>query len=356
MSWVAYILNHADVHGTLVNEKVKIGKYFLMISNTIISVAHPNIAFIKYWGNCNPDARIPANGSISMNLAGLETRTSVTFNQSLLADQLILNGQSASGPALARVIDFLDHVRQMAGIQTFAQVSSKNNFPMGAGIASSASAFAALSLAASRAAGLVLDERQLSQLARKGSGSACRSVPGGFVEWQVDSCDLDSAAESFAPSEHWELVDCIAVISQVHKPIGSTEGHSLAYTSPLQAARVDDAPRRLEICRMAILERDFEGLAEIMELDSNLMHAVMMTSQPPLFYWQPATLEVLQAVPNWRRDGLPTCYTIDAGPNVHVLCPADYAHKVRENIEKVPGVQQVLTALPGGPARFINPR
>lgn len=322
----------------------------------VTAIANPNIAFIKYWGNCNPDARIPANGSISMNLDGLETCTSVTFNSSLTADQLSLNGRIDSGAALARVVEFLNLVRQMAGIKTYALVSSVNNFPMGAGIASSASAFAALSLAASRAAGLELNERQLSQLARKGSGSACRSVPAGFVEWQVDACDLDSAAQSFAPPEHWDLVDCIAVISQEHKPTGSTAGHSLAYTSPLQVARVADAPRRLEICRMAILERDFEAMAEIMELDSNLMHAVMMTSQPPLLYWQPVTFEVMRSVPAWRRAGLPACYTIDAGPNVHVVCPAEYAHQVQERLGQIPGVQHVLTSKPGGPARFIEAR
>jgi diphosphomevalonate decarboxylase len=158
------------------------------------------------------------------------------------------------------------------------------------------------------------------------------------------------------PGRALDLVDCIAIISQSHKPVGSTEGHSLAYTSLLQAARVEDAPRRLGICRQAILSRDFEALADIMELDSNLMHAVMMTSQPPLLYWQPATLEVIQSIPAWRKAGLPVCYTIDAGPNVHVLCPADYAGQVRDRIAQIHGVLNVLTAHPGGPVRFIDPR
>jgi diphosphomevalonate decarboxylase len=321
--------------------------------NTATAQASPNIAFIKYWGNCDPEARIPANGSISMNLDRLTTRTTVTFDTSLLADQLILNGQPVSGEPLVRVINFLETVRRLAGIQTHAQVTSENNFPMGAGIASSASAFAALSLSASRAAGLELNERQLSQLARTGSGSACRSVPGGFVEWKVDACEVDSAAESIAPPEHWDLVDCIAIVSQEHKPTGSTEGHSLAYTSPLQAARVDDAPRRLDICRKAILAKDFAALAEIMEFDSNLMHAVIMTSQPPLLYWQPATIAVMQAVTEWRQLGYPACYTIDAGPNVHVITLADFSAEIRQRILEIPGVSQVLTAHPGGPARFV---
>jgi diphosphomevalonate decarboxylase len=318
----------------------------------IFAVAHPNIAFIKYWGNCDPEARIPANGSISMNLAGLTTQTSVTFDPTLPVDQLTLNKEPVSGATLARVVDFLEAVRRMAGIQAHARVISENNFPMGAGIASSASAFAALSLAASRAAGLELSERQLSQLARTGSGSACRSVPAGFVEWRVDACDLESAAESIAPPDHWDLVDCIAVISQVHKPTSSTEGHLLAYTSPLQVARVDDASRRLDICRQAILDRDFESLAEVVELDSNLMHAVIMTSQPPIIYWQPATIAVMQAVRVWRQQGLPVCYTIDAGPNVHVITPASYSETVKDKIIQIEEVLQVLTAHPGGAAQY----
>lgn len=324
-----------------------------MSKNTATAIAMPNIAFIKYWGNCNPRARVPANGSISMNLAGLETRTTVTFDPELQADQLILNGAPVSGLALARVIEFLDRVREMAKLACSARVDSQNNFPMGAGIASSASAFAALSLAASRAAGLLLSEWALSALARTGSGSACRSVPGGYVEWIVEACSEYSAAISIAPADHWELADCIAIISQEHKPTGSTEGHALAYTSLLQVARVDDAPRRLEICRLAILERDFDSLAEIIELDSNLMHAVMMTSQPPLLYWQPATIALMQAVKEWRAGGLPAAYTIDAGPNVHVLCPASAAGQVAEQIRQIPGVLEVLQARPGGPARLV---
>jgi diphosphomevalonate decarboxylase len=323
---------------------------------TVSAIAHPNIALIKYWGNCDPTSRVPANGSISVNLAGLHTVTSVTFDVVLQADELILNQATAHGAPLARVSDFLDTVRQMAGSQYFARVTSENNFPMGAGIASSASAFAALSLAASRAAGLDLSERELSQLARTGSGSACRSVPAGFVEWKVDGCDLDTAAESITPPEYWDLVDCIAIVSQEHKPTGSTEGHALAHTSPLQAARVADALRRLDLCRRAILERDFQVLAEVMELDSNLMHAVMITSKPPILYWQPTTVAVMQAVTAWRRDGLPACYTIDAGPNVHVLCPAAAAEQIAARLRQLPGILQVLQARPGGAARFIDPR
>ena len=289
-----------------------------------------------------------------MNLGGLFTRTRVTFDNALQCDELVLDEQTRTGAALQRVSAMLDLVRRFAGLSCYACVQSSNNFPMGAGIASSASAFAALSLAASRAAGLDLDEAALSKLARTGSGSACRSVPGGFVEWRAGNRHENSYAYSIAPPEHWELVDCVAIVSREHKVTGSSEGHPLAYTSPLQSARVDDAPRRLRICRQAILERDFEALADIVELDSHLMHGVIMTSSPRILYWQPATLTVMQAVSAWRKQGLPVCYTIDAGPNVHVICTAPSASEVTERLKALAGVEAVLTATPGGPAQIID--
>jgi diphosphomevalonate decarboxylase len=325
-----------------------------MSNNTSTAVGYSNIAFIKYWGNRDEALRLPANSSLSMNLDGLSARTSVSFDPSLPSDQFELNAVEQAGPALQRVTHFLDHVRRMAQNPGFARVSSANNFPTGAGIASSAAAFAALALAASKASGLELSESQLSRLARLGSGSAARSVPGGFVEWQTALDDEASYAFSIAPARHWDLVDCIAVISTTHKPVGSTEGHAAAPTSPLQPARVQDAPRRLEICRRAVLERDFDTFAAIVEHDSTLMHAVMMTSRPPLFYWQPASLDLMLRVPTWRAEGLACCFTLDAGPNVHILCLAENTAEVQTRLSALPGVQKVLIAHPGGPAHWVE--
>ena len=320
---------------------------------TATAISCPNIALIKYWGNRDPKLRIPSTGSISINLDGLFSQTHVTFDPSAVADQLILNGEIAQAAALQRTSALLDRVRKISGLRFLARVDSENNFPTGTGIASSASGFAALALAASRAAGLDLDEPALSRLARSASGSACRSVPGGFVEWQAGDSDHNSYAFSIAPPDHWDLVDCVAVISQTHKSTTSQSGHLLADTSLLQATRVADAPRRLTICRQAILQRDFDALAQIVELDSNLMHAVMMTSTPPLFYWLPATVQILRSVIAWRKEGVPACYTIDAGPNVHVLCPAGYAQEITDRLLQIEGVLRVLTAHPGGPARWL---
>jgi diphosphomevalonate decarboxylase len=323
-----------------------------MSTKTSTSVACANIAFIKYWGNRDNALRLPVNGSISMNLDGLFTRTTVSF-VSAKTDSLTINSAEVTGKGLDRVSYILDLVRKMANIDERADVTSENNFPAGAGIASSAAAFAALALASSRAAGLTLSEAQLSVLARRGSGSAARSIPAGFVEWQMGQSEADSYAFSIAPVDHWNLVDCVAIVNSSHKKTGSTEGHAIAGTSPLQNARVADAPRRIEICRNAILKKDFETFANIIEHDSDMMHSVMMTSNPPLMYWQSATVEIFHQVREWRASGLPVGYTVDAGANVHVICLGDSAKEVEKRLREVPGVSDVLVAGVGGAAKVV---
>lgn len=325
-----------------------------MVNRFARARAHPNIAFIKYWGNRNEALRLPANSSLSMNLGELHTTTSVKFSPEYKKDKLTINGISAATETAMRAANFLDLIRQMAGIHEFANIETENNFPSGAGIASSSSAFAALALAASAAAGVTLDEQTLSRLARRGSGSASRSVPAGFVEWRTADKDEESYAVSIAPADHWDLSDCIAIVSEEHKIVGSSEGHALAASSPLQAARVQDSAQRLERCRIAIMNRDFDALSEVVELDCHLMHAVMMTSRPSLFYWLPGSLAVMQAVRDWRSSGVPVCYTLDAGPNVHVICPTGEASKITGQLQEIDGVIRVLTSRPGGGARLVD--
>lgn len=324
-----------------------------METKSATAIAHPNIAFIKYWGNRDDALRIPMNGSLSMNLDALSTTTSVEFHPRLQADDLVIDGEQAAPQAAQRVSDFLDIIRSRMPEKNKAIIVSHNNFPMGAGIASSASAFAALAAAASQAAGLPMDTAALSRLARRGSGSACRSVPDGFVEWQASSSDQDSFAFSIAPADHWRLVDLIVVVSRTHKDVGSSIGHALAVTSPLQKARLSDCPRRLQLCRQAILKKDFTTFASVLELDSNLMHAVMLTSTPALLYWEPATIAIMKKVRAWRAQGLPACYTIDAGPNVHVLCPAENAAEAESLLKSVNGVEALYSSSPGSGVRLV---
>jgi diphosphomevalonate decarboxylase len=316
--------------------------------------AHSNIAFIKYWGNADEKLRLPANPSLSMNLANLYTDTTLRWDRTLTADTLTLNGETAAPKTLQRVTAFLDVLRQHIGITGHAHITSTNNFPMGAGIASSASAFAALTLAAIAAAGLNWPERQLTTIARLGSGSAARSIPCGFVEWRTGDTHEKSFAESFAPPDYWEIVDVIAIISDEHKAVVSREGHETANTSDLQTARVFTAGERLRICKQAILDKDFRAFAEVVEHDSNLMHAVMMTSKPPLFYWLPATLTVMKNVRQWRGEGLEVCYTLDAGPNVHCICVRSVAEEVRRKLQAMSEVKHVRVSKPGGPALILE--
>jgi len=325
-----------------------------MLIRKATAFANPNIALIKYWGNRYHGLRIPANSSLSMNMGGLTTTTTVAFDDSLTIDVVVLDGVEQAGAAKERVVQMLDRVRSMAGADAHARVESRNSFPAGAGLASSVSGFAALAVASAAAAGLNLDEAALSRLARAGSGSACRSVPGGFVEWQAGTDDASSYAFSIAPPEHWDLHDLIAIVDTAHKEVGSTQGHRLADTSPLHAGRVASVPDRLARVKAAILERDFAALAPVVEADALAMHAVMMTSDPPLIYWQPATLAIIHAARAWRADGVPVCFTIDAGANVHCLCEGVASDEVRGRLDSIAGVQGVLTATPGGPARLVH--
>ena len=316
--------------------------------------APANIAFIKYWGNRDHRWNLPQNSSLSMNLDGLYAQTTVTWTDEQPEDTLILNGEPAAPDALARVSTHLDILRSRLNLHARAAVVSKNNFPMGAGIASSAAAFAALTVAGASAAGAELSERELTTIARIGSGSASRSIPSGYVEWLAGNSHEESFAESIAAPDHWSLVDVIAVVSQDHKRVGSKAGHRSADTSDLQAARVSGAESRLAVCRRAVLERDFTTFAKVVELDSNLMHAVMMTSDPPLFYWLPPTLTIMEAVRGWRADGLHVCYTLDAGANVHCLCERESVDAVSAALRAISGVVDVRIASAGQGARLIS--
>jgi diphosphomevalonate decarboxylase len=319
------------------------------------AVACANIAFIKYWGKRDAALNLPANSSLSMNLETLTTVTTVEFSPGYDDDVIILDGRELQGESRRRIVAHLDRVRDMAGLQARARVISENSFPTGAGLASSASGFAALSLAASKAAGLELSERELSILARFGSGSACRSIPGGFTEWTAGTTSEDSFARQIASAEHWDLRDVIAIVSTSHKQVGSTEGHALAPTSHLHQARVASVPDRLAQAKAALLGKDFANLGRLIEEDAVSMHAVMMTSRPPIYYWLPTSMELIHEVQNWRAEVLEVYFTFDAGPNVHLICQAADQAEVKRRLEDIEGVLEVIVSGPGPGARVIEP-
>ncbi|MBI4789320.1 MAG: diphosphomevalonate decarboxylase [Chloroflexi bacterium] len=310
-------------------------------------VSCSNIAFIKYWGNRDNIRRVPLNDSLSMNLSNATTTTTVEFDGPLSEDQVIIGGKEARDAARARVVVHLDRVRALAKIETRARVESRNTFPTGAGIASSASGFAALTVAATHAAGLELTERELTMLARQASGSACRSIPAGFIEWITSIDPNDSYAVSIAPPEHWDLHDVIAIVATEEKKVGSTEGHAAAASSRFLSARLNALPIRLHHVRRAILTKDLALLGPAIEEEAIELHLVAMTSRPPIFYWSPGMVRVIQAMQQWRKDGLAVYFTLDAGPNVHLICEGKDAAQVAELARQVPDVQQVIDNAPG---------
>lgn len=315
-----------------------------------------NIAFIKYWGRKDHALRLPLNSSISMNLDNATTTTTVAFDPSLAVDDVTVEGAEAelSAQAAKRVSQHLDRVRELAQFPHRARVMSRNSFPMGAGIASSASAFAALTAAAVNAAGLDLGERALTVLARLGSGSACRSIPAGFVEWHTADTGEDSFAEQIAPPEHWDLRDLIAIVQTEHKSVGSTRGHELVDPSPFAEARLAAAQRGLPVIREALLARDFETFGEETEQEAIRMHAVAMTAQPSVLYWSAETVRIIHAVRAWRAEDLPAYVTIDAGANVHVLCEGQHAAELEFRLRALPGVQDVIANRPGPATQIVD--
>lgn len=272
------------------------------------AVAPANIAFIKYWGVRDKALRLPYNPSISMNLSACTTTTTVEFSPDFTND-IIPDGFDEK-----RIITHIDRIRKLAEIKLKARVTTENSFPTSAGIASSASGFAALTVAASVALGMKLSEKELSALARAGSGSACRSIPDGFVKWEGES------ARSLYPHTYWDLRDIIVIVENKSKKVPSSAGHDLAITSPFFEKRLQEIPDRTARLETALKEKRFQKLGEVIEEDCLDMHHVMQTQSPPLYYWIDATLEFMNMVKTWRKGGLSIYFTIDAGPNVHIMC------------------------------------
>ncbi len=318
--------------------------------------AHPNIALVKYWGKRDQKLNLPAVGSISVTLNKLHTISSVHFREDLQNDILILNGEEAKPDQTLRISRFLDLIRHKAGISTKAEVSSKNNFPTGAGLASSASAFASLALAGSQAAGLQMQASALSELARLGSGSAARSIFGGFAEMKVgERADgSDAVAVPLADENHWDLRILIAITSEEEKEIGSTTGmNHTARTSPYYGQWVFSSQADLENMRRAIFLRNFTELGQITELSCLKMHAVAMSANPGLIYWNSTTVEAIHTIRKLRNREIPVYFTIDAGPQIKALCPAPYSEEVHDALQKISGVLRIIeTSL--GPAAALT--
>jgi diphosphomevalonate decarboxylase len=324
------------------------------------AVAGTNIALVKYWGKRDVALNLPATGSLSLTLDRLGTRTRVAFDGGDgTRDRVTLDGAAADPKVAARVSAFLDRLRLRAGFDTRATVVTDNSVPTASGLASSASGFAALAVAGTRAAGLELPAAELSALARLGSGSAARSIFGGFVEMARGSRadGADAIARPIEAGAGWEIRLVVAVTAAGPKTIGSTTAMTrTAQTSPFYAAWVEGVEGDLSAARAAIAARDLSALGRVAERSALRMHATALAADPPILYWNPATIGAMTCVRALREGspGTPAFFTIDAGPHVKVLCDARNADQVAAALTAVPGVLRTLVAAPGPGARLVE--
>ena len=330
-----------------------------MALSQVTARACANIALVKYWGKRDAALNLPATGSLSLTLDALSTETTVAWDESLTSDELVLDGQPAKPDEVVRVTKFLDLVRAQTGVQIHARITSRNDFPTASGLASSASGFAALALAATRAANLTLAPRELSILARRGSGSAARSIFGGFVRMHAGVTSEQSFAEpvaTVAPALAEKLRMVVAVVGGgVPKSHGSRDAmEHTAATSPMYRAWLDVVPRDLAMLEAAIASGDLEQLGTIMEANALAMHASAIAARPTVLYWRPATLAVLSEVRGLRATGQPAWATMDAGPHVKILTTEDDSELVARAVIDVPGVTAVTVSGVGGDARVVD--
>lgn len=324
------------------------------MTGTATARACANIALVKYWGKRDAARNLPAAGSLSLTLGSLVTETTVAFDASLAADELTLDGAPARPTDLHKISAFLDLVRSSAAITTRARVISHNDFPTASGLASSASGFAALAVAATTAAGVTMSPRDLSMLARRGSGSAARSIYGGFV--RMHAGHADDGSDAFAEPIVSRLADRVRMVIAVvgggaKKSHGSRDAmEHTAATSPYYRAWIDQVPSDLAAAEGALAAGDLAQLGTIAEANALAMHASAMAARPAIIYWQPATLALLAEVRALRERGASAWATMDAGPHVKVLTSIDEAEAVAAALRAVPGATEVTISGPGGPA------
>lgn len=317
------------------------------------ATAQPNIALVKYWGKRNDELNLPAAGSLSVTLDALHTHTSVCFDSALGADDILLNGER-DATQTRKIGAFLDLFRARAGTETRARVESDNDFPTGAGLASSASGFAALAVAVDRALGLDLTPRELSLLARRGSGSAARSIFGGFVEMAAGKREdgEDAFAAPLLDAAAWPLEVVVAITTRARKTIASRDGMDhTRKTSPFYRDWIATANADLGDARAAVLARDFDKLALLGEASCLAMHAVMLSARPGLIYWNAATLDCIRCIQALRREGSGVFFTIDAGPQVKAVCLPGHAARVAAALRGVQGVEEAQISGLGEGAR-----
>ncbi len=321
------------------------------------AVAHPNIALVKYWGKRDERLNLPAVGSISITLDTLESRTVLQVNPNSTQDEFIINGSLAPEHQRIRIQDFLDLFRNHTGQSLYFIVNSTNNFPTGAGLASSASGFAALAVAANAAFDFPFSQQELSTIARQGSGSAARSIFGGWVEMhRGEKADgTDAYAEPLLSPDEWPVSILVCITSEGPKTVGSTEGMNLtAATSPYYSAWVESQESDLTAMRNAIRNRDFDQVIDIAEFSCLKMHGLMLSARPGLVYWNGVTVDIIHHVRQLRKQGIPAFFTIDAGPQVKVVCLPEVADTVEGSLQGIPGIRRIYRTGLGPGAHLVD--
>lgn len=309
--------------------------------------AHTNIALIKYWGKENEEWIIPKNNSLSLTLDAFYTDTKVTFDDSLTEDELILDGEKQPDSALSKVQTVLDSVREQANITSKALVESVNHVPTAAGLASSASGLAALAGAASHAAGLTLSQEDLSRLARRGSGSASRSIYGGFAEWVKGTDDATSFAVPVDDAD-WDIGMLFIIVNDAIKEVSSRDGMKRTVeTSAFYDGWLNTLEADLKAMKQAISERDVESVGQIAERNALKMHATTLAANPPFTYWTAESMKAMDAVRNLRKKGFTAYFTMDAGPNVKIVCKQSELKAIKELLLEDFQVEQLIEARPG---------
>lgn len=319
------------------------------------AIGPSDIAFTKYWGRKDEVLRLPENGSISMVLSNLLTTTTVEFSPEYKKDQITINGGGLEEGEAERVIKHLDRIRKMAGPPTGgfkAKIVSKNNFPIGTGLSSSASGFAALTVAASKAAGLNLSEKELSILSRQASGSSCRPIVGGFVEWLDGNTSQTSYAKTIFPKNWWNIADVVAVVSEGRKEVPTSAGHAKAQSSPFLKLRLSRMKEKNRKVKKYIKERNFKALGELIEQEALELHTIMLTQYPPLIYWTPGTLTIMKLVSHWRIEGIPVYFTINTGQNIHLITEQKNVEKVKNKLKQLDFVKNIIVNTAGEGTRL----
>lgn len=318
-----------------------------MITYPVIARAHTNIALIKYWGKRDEIAFLPMNSSLSLTLDAFYTDTKVTINSKSETDQFFLNGQLQNRETHHVITQFINLFYTDRKTRPLLSIESYNHVPTAAGLASSASAFAALAFALNKFSGLNLSNDVLSTYARQGSGSATRSLYGGFVEWQRGENKADSKAV-FIDDASWDIAMIFLILNKEKKEISSRQGmqHTVD-TSPFYQAWVEVAANDLARLKEAIKKQDFTMLGEITEANGMAMHATMLASRPPFTYLSGRSIKAINLIKELRKSGLSCYYTMDAGPNVKILCRQSETTAILNKLKKVYNEKEIVVAKPG---------